>query len=71
MGKVFKPRKVVRRKNIIDEAVRDLSPGMGETAKEILESWKGEESEKRLMELLGEEETRRILKKVKLGPKTY
>jgi len=65
MGKVFKPKGVVKRKNMIDEAVRDLSPGIGETAKEILESWKGEESEKRLVGLLGEEEARRILKKVK------
>ena len=65
MGKVFKPKGLVKRKNMIDEAVRDLSPGIGETAKEILESWKGEESEKKLVGLLGEEETRRILKKVK------
>lgn len=65
MGKVFKPKGVVKRKNMIDEAVRDLSPGIGETAKEILESWKGEGSEKRLVGLLREEEARRILKKVK------
>jgi hypothetical protein len=67
MGKVFKPKGVVKRKNMIDEAVRDLSPGIGETAKEILDSWKGEESEKRLMRLLGEEKARQILKKVKLN----
>ena len=65
MGKVFKPKGVVKRKNMIDEAVRDLSPGIGETVKEVLGSWKGEESEKRLVGLLGEEEARRILRKVK------
>jgi len=65
MGKVFKPKDVIKRKNMIDEAVRDLSPGIGETAKEILESWKEEESEKRLIRLIGQEQTRQILKKVK------
>ena len=66
MGKVFKPKDAIKQKKMIDEAVRDLSPGVGEVAKEILESWKGEESEKRLVGLLGEDETRRILRKVKL-----
>ena len=65
MGKVFNPKDIVRQKKIIDEAVRNLSPGIGDLMKEILESWKGEESEKRLVRLLGEEQTRQILKKVK------
>ena len=65
MGKVFKPKDVIKQKKIIDEAVRDQSPGIGEVAKEILESWKGEESEKRLVKLLGEEEVKRVLKKLK------
>ncbi len=38
MGKEFKPQDVVKRKKVIDEAVRDLSPGIGGMAKEILES---------------------------------
>jgi hypothetical protein len=54
-----------RVEKIIDEVVRDLSPGIGEVAKEILESWKGEESEKRLVKLLGEEEVKRVVKKLK------
>ena len=67
VGKVFKPEDAVKRKKMIDEAVRDLSPGVGEQVKEILESWKGEESEKRLVRLLGEKEKRRVLRKVKFG----
>jgi len=66
MGKVFKPEDVIKRKKVIEEAVRDLIPEIGEPAKEIPESWKGEASEKRLVKLLGEEQARRILKKVKL-----
>ena len=65
MGKVFKPEDVVKRKKTIDEAVQDLTPGNRELTKRILESWKGEESEKRLARLLGNEKTKRILKKVK------
>jgi hypothetical protein len=65
MGKVFKPKGAVKRKNMIDEAVKDLSPGIREAAGEILESWKGEESEKMLVALLGGEGARRIQKKAK------
>jgi len=56
---------MVERKKIIDEAVQDSTPGNSELTRRILESWKGEESEKRLARLLGDEETKRILKKVK------
>jgi len=69
VGKVFKPEDVVKRKKTIDEAVQDLTPGNRELTKRILEleleSWKGEESEKRLARLLGNKKTKRILKKVK------
>lgn len=53
MGKAFKPEDVVKeRKRIIEETVRDLSPGVRELTKRIPESWKGEEYEKRLVGLL-------------------
>ena len=67
MGKVFRPEDVVKKKKMIDEAVRDLSPGIEEQVKEILKSWKGDKSTRRLVRLLGEEETKRILKKVGFG----
>ena len=65
MGKEFRPQDVVKRKKVIDEAVRDLSPGIGDVAKEILSSWNGNESEKKLTGLLGREQMQKILKKVK------
>jgi Tfp pilus assembly major pilin PilA len=65
VGKVFRPEDMVKRKKMIDEAVQDLTPGNRELTKRILESWKDEESEKRLVRLLGDEETKRILRKVK------
>ena len=65
MGKVFKPEDIIKRRKVIDEALQDLTPASREVTKRILESWKGEESEKSLSRLLGDDETRRILKKVR------
>ncbi len=66
MGKVFKPEDVVKRKKVIEQAVRDLVPEIGEPVKQILESWKGKESESKLIRLLGEQQARQILKKAKV-----
>lgn len=66
MGKVFKPEDLTKRKWIINEAVQDLSLGVRELTKNILESWMGKESKDRLLVLLGDKETERLLKKDKL-----
>jgi vacuolar-type H+-ATPase subunit E/Vma4 len=66
MGKVFRPEEIVRgRKMAIEEAIRDLSPGIREATGKILDSWVGEESEERLRKLLGEEEAKRLIKRIK------
>jgi hypothetical protein len=66
MGKVFRPEDITRgRRRFIEEAVRDLSPGIRETTVRILESWVGTESEERLVKLLGEEEAKRLIKRIK------
>ena len=66
MGKVFRPEDITRgRKRFIEEAVRDLSPGIREATVRILESWVGKESEERLVRLLGEEEAKRLIKRIK------
>lgn len=66
MGKVFRPEDLTRgRKRFIEEAVRDLSPGLREATARILESWTGKESEEKLARLLGEEEAKRLLRKIK------
>ena len=54
-----------RSKRFIEEAVRDLSPGIREATVRILESWVGTESEERLVRLLGEEEAKRLTKRIK------
>ena len=66
MGKVFRPEDVAKgRKTIVEEATRDLSPGIREPVISILESWKGEKSKEQLIKLLGNEEATRLLRKVK------
>ena len=66
MGKVFRPEDIARgRKRVVEEAVRDLSPGIREATVRILESWVGKESEERLVRLLGEEEAKRLTKRIK------
>ena len=66
MGKVFRPEDIAKgRKKVVEEAVRDLSPGIREATVKILESWVGKESEEKLVRLLGEEETKRLIKRIK------
>lgn len=64
MGKVFKPKDLLRRKRLLNEALRDLSPGVRDLAAEIIESWRGKESERRLVELLSEERARDLLRRI-------
>ena len=66
MGRVFKPEDIARgRKRVIEDAVRDLSPGIKEATVRILGSWVGKESEERLVRLLGEEGAKRLIKRMK------
>jgi len=66
VGKIFRPEDVTRdRKRVVEEAVRDLSPGIREATARILESWVGKESEEKLLKLLGEGEAKRLIKKIK------
>ncbi len=66
MGEVFKAKDLFKgRRRIIDAAVQDLSPGVRDAVKQMLRSWEGKESERRLFQLLGDHEAKRILEKVK------
>lgn len=70
MGEVFRPEDVAKgRKKLIREAVRDLSPGVRDAAVEILESWEGVASEKKLVGLLGKREAKRLLDRMRRFPK--
>jgi hypothetical protein len=66
MGVVFGPEDVLKgRKEMLKKAARDLKPADVERVEQVLRRWdKG--SEKELMEMLGEERARRLLRDLKI-----
>jgi len=70
MGEIFRPEDVVRgRRRMIRDMVRDLSPGVRDAVVEIIESWEGATSEKKLVGLLGKRGAKRLLDRVRGFPK--
>jgi len=62
MGVVFGPEDVLKgREWVLKKAARDLSPAHIERVKQILRAW-DDKSERKLIELLGEERAKRLLK---------
>ncbi len=65
MGEVFRPEDVAKgRKRLFRKAVRDLSPDLRDAIWQIIESWEGMESQKKLVKLLGEEKAKHFLRKL-------
>ena len=65
MGEVFRPEDVAKgRRKLFREAVRDLSPDLRDAIWQIIESWEGMESQKKLVRLLGEEKAKHFLRKL-------
>jgi hypothetical protein len=64
MGAVFRPKDLGRGgyKRVVENSVRDLHPNIKESVIELLESWGGTESEKRLEKILGYEKAQNLLK---------
>jgi hypothetical protein len=64
MGAVFRPKDLGRGgyKRVVENSVRDLHPNIKESVIELLESWEGTESEKRLEKILGYEKAQNLLK---------
>ena len=66
MGAVFRPKDLSRgRKKIVEDAVKDLSPVAKDNVIRILRSWEGIGSEEKLREILGQDKTKQLLKKIK------
>ncbi|HZA69691.1 MAG TPA: hypothetical protein VE548_08315 [Nitrososphaeraceae archaeon] len=66
MGSVFRPKDVGSGyKKIIENAVRDLSPDMKDNVIRLFESWEGVNSKEKLKEILGADNTERLLRKIK------
>ena len=62
MGVIFKPEDTKRRK-IIDKALEDLDPSIRDAAKRLIESYRGEDLEMKLTELIGLKKTRDLREK--------
>ena len=65
MGAVFRPEEVAnRRRWLLQKALRDLNPDVREAIRRIFASWQGLESEKKIIELLGEQRGKQLLKEL-------
>ena len=65
LGKVFGPRDLLGgRKKRIMNALSDLNPSLRDSVLEILETWKEDVSEERLIQLVGKEKARRIIEQL-------
>lgn len=66
MGEVFRPKDLLRaRRKVIEEALQDLSPGVRDAVKSVLETYTGEEEKERLIKVLGKKGAEELLKKFK------
>ena len=63
LGITYRPEDLTRgRKRVLEQGLRDLSPGVRESVRRVLEAWEGKESEDKLVELVGRDRARRLLK---------
>jgi hypothetical protein len=69
MGAVFRPKDLPSgRKKIIENAVRDFSPDVKDDVVKILDSWErigSTGSEEKLKEILGQDKTESLFKKIR------
>ena len=63
MGVVYRPEDVFKgRKGMIKKGLQDLSPGVRDIVLKIFEAWEGKRSEDKLVELLGKEKAKRLIR---------
>lgn len=66
MGRVFRPKDVLKSKRVLEEALKDLNPTLAEDAIRLLEAWKGEDSMRELERILGVKKAQTIFKRLDL-----
>jgi hypothetical protein len=62
MGATYRPEDAKKRR-MIDKALEDLDPSLREPARRLIESYSGEDLEKKLIELVGFEKTKKLIDK--------
>ena len=61
MGYVYRPKDLLRgRKRLLEQGLRDITPGAREEVLRVLKDWRGDISMDRLIELVGEEKARKL-----------
>ncbi len=62
VGVVGGPKDLARgRTKFIEEALKDLSPGLKDDVMQVLNAWEGDPSEAKLANLVGREKARRLV----------
>jgi hypothetical protein len=65
MGAVFRPKDFGRdNRKIVENAVKDFSPDTKDNVIKLLNSWEGKNSASKLGEILGENKSEELLKKI-------
>ena len=65
MGAVFRPTDLARgNRKVIDNAIKDFTPDTKDNVIKLLDSWKGEESEEKLKEILGQDKAKQLLSNI-------
>jgi hypothetical protein len=65
MGAVFRPNDVGRNnRKIVENAVKDFSPDTKDTVINLLDSWEGKKSGRKLKEILGQDKAEELLKNI-------
>jgi len=67
LGYVYRPRDLLRgRKKMLEEGLRDITPGVRDEVHRILQDWRGDSSMRRLVELMGEEKAKKLKELLKI-----
>jgi hypothetical protein len=61
MGAVRKPEDAIDKKG--EDVLRDLSPGVRETVRKLMDSYKGKELERRLNKILSVDRARKLVER--------
>lgn len=70
VGAVFRSKDIDKTyRNAIENAIKDLAPDTKDSVVKLLNSWQGPNSKEELSEILGRDNTERLLKNINLDEK--
>ena len=70
VGAVFRPKDIDKTyRKALENAIKDLAPDTKDSVVKLLNSWQGPNSKEELSEILGRDNTERLLKNINLDEK--